>query len=207
MTAATTPAGSAPSTPAGSAPSTDAVGSATVDTATVPPISGDATASVVSGSGGVVTTALNIGPIEAEAASAVQGGLAAAHAAIWTYGLISAYDPDDIGTIRAARQGNTQIRNAATDLLRTAGVEPVRTEAAYAVPVAVTDRPTALQLAIVVEKDCTNAWRAVVGTTDNLQLRSYALSALSDAAVRLTGWRVLAGVAPATVPFPGNETA
>jgi hypothetical protein len=39
---------------------------------------------------------------------------------------------------------------------------------------------------------------AVTGTD-----RARALTALVDAAVRATGWRLAAGVAPATVPFPG----
>ena len=81
------------------------------------------------------------------------------------------------------------------------------TEVAYQLPVVVTDRATALQVAVAIEKDVTNAWRAVIGGTGNNQLRRFALTALSDAAVRLTGWRVIAGVSPSTVPFPGDEAS
>jgi hypothetical protein len=187
------------------APSPDAA-SSSGSTATTGSV--DSTATVVPGSvGAVVTTQVTIGAIESEAAQAVQVGIGAAHAAIWTYGLISAYDSDDSSTIRADRLANEQVRDSANDLLSSVGVEPVRTEAAYKLPIVVGDKATAQQVAVVVEKDCTNAWRAVIGSTDNYQLRRFALTALSGAAVRLTGWRVLAGQPPTTVPFPGNEGA
>ena len=171
------------------------------------PDSGSTTAAVVPGStGAVVTTTVSIGTLEPEAVAAVQVGLGTAHAAIWTYGLISAYDPTDIDVIRANRLANSQIRESTNDLLRSAGVTPIRTEVGYHVPVPVTDQPSAQQLAIAIEKDSTNAWRAVVGNTDNYALRKFALIALTGASVRLTQWRRLAGVAPSTVPFPGDES-
>ena len=162
---------------------------------------------MVPGSGGaVVTTQVNIGAVEPEAVAAVQVGLGTAHAAVWAYGLISAWDGDDLALIRRNRLANEQIRDSASDLLSSIGAEPILTEVAYQLPVVVTDRVTALQVAVAIEKDATNAWRAVIGSTDNYQLRRFALTALSDAAVRLTGWRAIAGVTPATVPFPGDET-
>lgn len=183
----------APTTP----PAADASGTATPD----------ASVSVVPGSGGaVVTTRVDIGTVEGDAAQAVQVGLGTAHAAVWAYGLISAYDTDDLALVRECRLANEQIRDSTSDLLSSVGVEPVATEVAYQLPVVVSDRGTALQVAVAVEKDATNAWRAVIGSTGNYQLRRFALTALSDSAVRLTGWRVLAGIAPSTVPFPGNET-
>jgi hypothetical protein len=160
---------------------------------------------VQASSGAAVTTEVNIGTIETEAAQAVQVGIGSAHAAVWAYGLISAYDTDDGNLIRSCRLANEQVRDSANDLLSSVGVEPVRTEAAYKVPIAVIDTGTAQRLAVIIEKDCTNAWRAVVGSTDNYQLRRFALTALSDAAVRLTGWRAIAAQPPITVPFPGNE--
>ncbi len=168
----------------------------------------ETTSTLVPGStGAVVTAEVTIGAIEAEATQAIQVGIGAAHAAVWAYGLISAWDNDDIGVIRADRLANEQVRDSANDLLGSVGVEPVRTEAAYKLPIAVTDKATAQQIAVVIEKDCTNAWRAVVGSTDNYRLRRFALTALSDAAVRLTAWRILAAQSPTTVPFPGDESS
>jgi hypothetical protein len=183
----------APSTPAGSEGATPG---------------SDASVSVVPGSGGaVVTTQVNIGTVETEAVAALQIGLGTAHAAVWAYGLISAWDGDDLALIRQDRLANEQIRDSTSDLLSSVGAEPVPTEVAYQLPVVVNDRVTSLQVAVAIEKDATNAWRAVIGSTANYQLRRYALTALSDAAVRLTGWRVLAGATPATVPFPGDEAS
>ncbi len=168
--------------------------------------SGDASVSVVPGSGGaVVTTRVDIGSVEPDAVTAVQTGLGTAHAAVWAYGLIRAWDGDDLALIRQCRLANEQIRDSTSDLLSSVGAQPIATEVAYQLPVVVNDRVTALQVAVLIEKDATNAWRAVVGSTANNQLRRFALTALSDSAVRLTGWRVLAGVAPSTVPFPGDE--
>lgn len=167
-----------------------------------------ASVSVVPGSAGaVVTTQVNIGTVEPEAVAAVQIGLGTAHAAVWAYGLISAWDGDDLAMIRQNRLSNEQIRDSTSDLLSSVGAEPVPTEVAYQLPVVVSDRTTALQVAVAIEKDATNAWRAVIGATGNYQLRRFALTALSDAAVRLAGWRVVSGVAPATVPFPGDESS
>ncbi len=169
---------------------------------------GSITATVETASAGaVVTTKLTIGTIEPEAAAAVQIGLGAAHAAVWSYGLISAYDPDNSSVIRDDQLAYITLRDTTTDLLRSVGVDPVRTEAAYQVPVVVTDAASARLLAALVEKDVTNAWRAVIGSTDNYELRKFALLALSAAAVRLTRWRTLAGFTPTTVPFPGNEAS
>ncbi|MEO5832849.1 MAG: ferritin-like domain-containing protein [Nakamurella sp.] len=165
----------------------------------------DASVSVVPGSGAVVTTQVDIGAVEGDAAQAVQVGLGTAHAAVWAYGLISAYDTEDLALVRRCRLSNEQIRDSTSDLLSSVGVDPIATEVAYRLPLVVTDRATALQAAVAIEHDATNAWRAVVGSTGNYQLRRFALTALSDSAVRLTGWRVLAGVIPSTVPFPGNE--
>jgi hypothetical protein len=184
----------APSTPAGT------------DGAPAP--SGEASVSVVPGSGGaVVTTRVDIGEVEPAAIAAVQIGRGTAHAAVWAYGLISAWDGDDLELILQNRLANEQIRDSTSDLLSSVGADPVATEVAYRVPVAVNDRVTSLQVAVAIEKDATNAWRAVIGSTGNYQLRRFALTALSDAAVRLTGWRVLAGTAPTTVPFPGDEAS
>jgi hypothetical protein len=67
----------------------------------------------------------------------------------------------------------------------------------------VTDRASALRLAIALEEGVAATWRAALaGTLD--EDRAAAVDALSDAAVRATRWRRTAGVTPPTVPFPGR---
>ena len=61
--------------------------------------------------------------------------------------------------------------------------------AAYQVSVAVTDAESALQLAQDIETDAAAAWRVVIGSTDDAELRGFALTGLSDAAVRLAMWK------------------
>ena len=49
------------------------------------------------------------------------------------------------------------------------------------------------------------AWRAALPETTDAD-RSASLGALTDAAVRATRWRRLAGVTPLTMPFPGRPS-
>jgi hypothetical protein len=69
----------------------------------------------------------------------------------------------------------------------------------------VTDRASALKLAVHVEDGVAQAWRAALPATADAD-RSISLSALTDAAVRATRWRRLAGITPLTLPFPGRPT-
>jgi hypothetical protein len=75
--------------------------------------------------------------------------------------------------------------------------------AGYALPYPVTDRASALKLAVQVEDGVAQAWRPVLPVTTDAD-RATALAALTDAAVRATRWRRLAQVSPVTMPFPGR---
>ena len=68
---------------------------------------------------------------------------------------------------------------------------PRRRRPGYELPFEVTDRASALKLAVQVEDGVAQAWRAVLPATDGAD-RSTPLSALIDAAVRATRWRRLA---------------
>ncbi|AZI58094.1 DUF4439 domain-containing protein [Nakamurella antarctica] len=147
------------------------------------------------------------GAIEAEAIDALQKALASEHAAIWSYGFMIAFNKDDTTKIAAYQLNHTVARDGVAAMLLGAGAQPVRTEVEYQVPVTVTDTGTARQLAVVVERDCTNTWRFVVGSTDNPLVRDFAVSALSDSAVRQTAWKLFDPAVNPLVPFPGDETA
>jgi uncharacterized protein DUF4439 len=129
--------------------------------------------------------------------------LAAEHAAIFAYGVIGGrLDGDEADAARAAEEAHRSRRDAL--LLRLSQVEATAPPAAasYELPFAVTDAGSARQLAILVEERVGAVWRAnlpAAGRED----RTEALAALVDAAVRATGWRIAAGVAPPTVAFPG----
>ena len=70
-----------------------------------------------------------------------------------------------------------------------------------------TDRTSAIAVIVLAETDTTVAWRAVLERTDDRALRSMALTALTDAAVRATRWRLAGGQTPAAPPLPGKPSA
>lgn len=136
---------------------------------------------------------------------ALQAALAAEHAAVWVYGVAGAFVSsaltrrlDEATTAHQARRDATQ------RMLIDAGVSPVPSEPGYLSPEPVTDTASALRLIITAEIDAAAAWRSVVERSSaDPDLRGAALEALTAAAVRATRWRVTAGTAPLTVPFPG----
>jgi hypothetical protein len=67
----------------------------------------------------------------------------------------------------------------------------------------VTDRASALKLAIQVEDGVAQSWRPALTVTEDDD-RGTVLAAMTEAAVRATRWRRLAEVTPATLPFPGR---
>ena len=153
--------------------------------------------------------------------AALQDALATEHAAVWAYGLISAFVPPELtDQVDEAATAHRARRDATERILSDTGVEPVPTEPAYRTPSPVTDLAGALMLAITAEDDTAAAWRSVIersviehsGVIENggvLErhaqpgLRTTALDALVGAAVRASRWRSAAGAPVRTVPFPG----
>ncbi len=142
---------------------------------------------------------------------ALQAALAAEHAAVWVYGLVGAFVPDDLaGKLDEAAVAHQARRDATERTLIDAGARPVPAEPGYLGPEPVTDAASALRLVITAETDAAAAWRAVVERSvaehspAEPSLRAAALDALTRAAVRATRWRATAGIAPPTVPFPGT---
>lgn len=141
---------------------------------------------------------------------AVQGALAAEHAAIWAYGVVAAFVSAPLGSqLEEAASAHQARRDATERVLIEAGATPVPPEPGYLTPEPVTDATSALRLAITAETDAAAAWRSVVELSPverspaDPGLRGAALDALTEAAVRATRWRVTASASPLTVPFPG----
>lgn len=141
-----------------------------------------------------------------DAITAAQGALAAEHAAVWCYTLITAFlsatldqrARDDVTAHRA--------RRAALELLLTnSGTRPLSAQPAYRTPTPVTDQASAVQLAALAESDAAAAWRAMVERTTDAGLRTAALAAMTDSTVRGAHWRAAAGLAPAVPDFPGRQ--
>jgi hypothetical protein len=143
-------------------------------------------------------------PLPADSLEAVQQALGAEHAAVWVYGLVSAFLPAELDP--AAVEGLTahRARRDATErLLATTGATPRPAEPAYVPPNPVTDQASAIALLVTAESDVTVAWRAVLERTDDADVRRAALEALTASAVRATRWRKVGGQVPVAPPLPG----
>jgi Domain of unknown function (DUF4439) len=136
---------------------------------------------------------------------ALQTGLAAEHAVVWGYGVVGAHAGDALlARVRDADDAHRTVRDDAVTLVTRYGGTPVATEPEYALPFPVTDRSSALRLAVHLEEGAAAAWRYAVAATDDVEVRRTALTALSDAAVQATRWRQLEPTTPVTVAFPGD---
>lgn len=128
----------------------------------------------------------------------------AEHAAIYGYGALGArLDQATVALAVQAEAAHRQRRDALLVRLISAGVTPPPVEPAYALPAPVTDKASALRLAVLLEERTAVVWRAALPDTAGDD-RKLALDALVDCAVRATRARRAAGVNPVTVPFPGR---
>ena len=142
-------------------------------------------------------------PIATENA-ALGDALAAAHAAVWGYGVVGAALPPEARAVAvAAEDAHRDIRDALIALLDERGVEPVLPEAGYALPFPVLSDVDAATLAAVLEEGVAAAWVRVVDAAAERSTRALAMEVLSAAEIRAVGWRIAAGETPVTRAFPG----
>jgi hypothetical protein len=139
--------------------------------------------------------------------TALQGALAAEHAALWAYGLVAAYDAADAVTIGSMIGAHQVVRDSAADLVVRGGGTPVGPAPAYSTPQPVTDPTSARAVALVLEEDCAAAWRTVIGSTDDAVLRGLALNILTDTAGRMVTWKTLGKAKKITTAFPGQPNS
>ncbi|HST64785.1 MAG TPA: ferritin-like domain-containing protein [Mycobacteriales bacterium] len=136
---------------------------------------------------------------------ALQAALAAEHAVIWGYSVVGARAGDELRPrVRDADDAHRTRRDGTVTLIEKYGGAPVPTESSYALPFPVTDRASALRLAVHLEDGAAAAWRYAVAATDDVAVRRTALTALTDAAVRATRWRLVVPTKVATLAFPGD---
>lgn len=134
----------------------------------------------------------------------LQQALAAEHAAVYGYDVLGArLTGAEQTAARNAEQAHRDRRDALTLALSRQHVTPVAAAPGYALPHPVTDRATALRLAVSLEERTGQAWGAGLPALSAAQ-RKQALDAMCDCAVRATRWRRTAGITPVTIPFPGR---
>jgi len=131
--------------------------------------------------------------------------LAAEEAAIYAYGVLGVKltGDGDRTEARAAEAVHRGRRDVLVSRLSALKASTAPMPAGYALPFEVTDRASALKLAIHIEDGVAQAWRAVLPVTTGAD-RTTGLNALIDAAVRATRWRRLGEVTPATMAWPGR---
>jgi hypothetical protein len=143
------------------------------------------------------------GGLNAENA-ALGEALAAAHAAVWGYGVVgAALGEGASSTAAAAETAHRDVRDRVTALLVERETEPVGAEGGYALPFPVLSQVDAAALAVVLEDGVAAAWVRVLDQAAERSTRELAVGALSDAEVRAVAWRTAAGQSPVTRALPG----
>lgn len=147
------------------------------------------------------------GELPDEAVSALQEALKAEHAAVWVYGLVSAFLPGDYASgIDNGATAHRDRRDACERVLDAAGATSAPAEPAYVPPKPVTGEASAIALVVSAETDAAATWHGVLERTEDAGVRTLATEALVGSATRCTSWRMEAGDEPAAIALPGRTT-
>jgi hypothetical protein len=136
---------------------------------------------------------------------ALQGLLAAEHAAVWGWEVAGA-ELDGAGRTlaREAVAAHRARRDRLQALLREGGTEPVAASAAYELTGQTDDPAAALRLGLFLEEGTADAQARALALLEAPALRAAVVPALVGAAVRAARVRALLDPdGPLTVPFPG----
>lgn len=139
-------------------------------------------------------------------ASALFDAVNTEHGVIYGYGLVSAHStPDENALVAAAMAEHRARRETAIAMLAARSVTAAPPAAGYRLPAPVHDATDAANLAIQMEQDAAVAWRAALEQATTADLRTFAVTAMSEAAVTAAKWRRIADAWPVTVAFPGGS--
>lgn len=142
---------------------------------------------------------------ESPSDAALFDAAAAEHGVIYGYGVVSAHsNPAANPLVSTAMREHRARREWAIARLTERGVTPPQPAAGYRLPSTVSTPIEAAEVALRMEEDTAQAWRAVLEQAAGEEDRAYAVTALTEAAVTAAMWRSRLGVKPSTVPFPGG---
>jgi hypothetical protein len=131
------------------------------------------------------------------AVAALQGALAAEHAAVYGYGVVGAMlTGAEQGDARSDWTAHQVARDALVTMLTRLGATPVAASPAYELPFRVTSAKSAAKLAATLEEGVTRAYLGLVAVS-NPALRVYAAKAMQTSANRALAW------SGTTTAFPG----
>jgi hypothetical protein len=129
--------------------------------------------------------------------AALQGALAAEHAAVYGYGVVGAMLTGTGATdARTAWMAHQVARDTLEAMVIKLGATPVAASAAYRLPFEVTGPAAARRLAASLENGVTRAYLGVVAVNDS-EVRPFGARAMQAAASRASAW------SGTTVAFPG----
>jgi len=135
---------------------------------------------------------------------ALQEALAAAHTAVWGYGVVGAALPvASRAAVTVGEQGHRDLRDQLAALLTARGADPVDAEPGYELPFPVLSAVDAAALAVTLEEGASSSWTWVLDQATERSTRELAVAALTGAEQRAVGWRSAAGRTPVTSAFPG----
>lgn len=130
--------------------------------------------------------------------------LEAEYAAIFGYGVVSAYiSGERNNSVAKVWSAHRARRNRVLKFMKTNGLKPPEPELAYTSHKDVWDNLTALQLAARIEEDCTVAWSQALQNSVAPESRKLAVQALLSCVEWVARWRIAAGTTPAVDPLPG----
>jgi hypothetical protein len=129
--------------------------------------------------------------------AALQGALAAEHAAVYGYGVVGAMlAGNEQADARADWTAHQVARDTLEGMLAKLGATPVAASPAYALPFPVTSASTAAKLAAALEEGVTRGYLGLVAVS-NPTLRAFGAKAMQTSANRALAW------SGSTVAFPG----
>jgi hypothetical protein len=129
--------------------------------------------------------------------AALQGALAAEHAAVYGYGVAGAVlAGTEQADARSDWTAHQVARDALITMLNKLGATPVAASPAYELPFPVTSPKSAARLAAILENGVTRAYLGLVAV-NNPTLRAFAAQAMQTSANRALAW------SGTTTAFPG----
>ena len=129
--------------------------------------------------------------------AALQGALAAEHAAVYGYGVVGAMLKGSAQShARASWTAHQVARDNLVTMVTKLGATPVAASPAYDLPFAVTGAASAKALAAALEEGVTRSYLGLVAVNDPA-LRTFGANAMQTSANRAFAWR------GSTVAFPG----
>ena len=144
-------------------------------------------------------------PPESADDKALADAIAAEHGTIYGYGCVSAHSTADLNDlVSESLTEHRARRDDASEILASHSVAAPVAAVGYQLPMPVKDWKDAATLAIRMETDDEVAWRAVLEQAQSSTERAFAVTALTQCAVRAARWRQVATAWPLTVPFPGG---